>query len=115
MWRNGQLGCAPGGRFEPLLDLLWVRRDGTTTPVGLPPRPYRWPVLSPDGKRLAVIIAGATDAIFVYDFAHGTLTRATDDGNSSSVSWTPDGDHPVYNSDRESGGTYRSRADGSGK
>ena len=115
MSSNGTLVFAPGGRFEPLLDPVWVQRDGTTTPVGLPPRPYRWPVLSPDGKRLAVIIAGATDAIFVYDFARGTLTRATDDGNSSSVSWTPDGENLVYNSDRESGGTYRSRADGSGK
>jgi len=70
--------------------------------------------LSPDGKRIALIIAGATDALFIYDIARGTLSRATFEGNTSTVSWMPDGETLIYSSDRESGGIFRSRMDGTG-
>jgi serine/threonine-protein kinase len=112
--RNGTLVFAPGGAFENTSDLVWVHRDGTVSLVGIPARPFRDLALSPDGKKIAVVIAGATDAIFVYDLARGTLTRATYEGNSASVAWTPDGQSLVYGSDRDSGGMFQSRADGSG-
>ncbi len=112
--RNGTLVYAPGGPVEGLIDLAWVDRAGTETPAGVPARPLRNIVLSPDGERVAMCIAGASDAIFVYDLARGTLARATFDGNSSTVLWMPDGKDLIYESDRDSGGTFRSRADGSG-
>ena len=110
---NGTLVFAPGGPVEGLVDLLWIDRDGKESPVGTPARPMRDVVLSPDGTRLAMTIAGATDAVYVDDLARGTHTRVTYEGNCSGCIWTPDGENLVYGSDRESGGMFRSRADGS--
>jgi serine/threonine-protein kinase len=112
--RNGTLVFAPGGPVESQVEVLWIDREGKESLVGVPARSIREVSLSPDGTRVAVVIAGATDAIFVYDFARGTLTRATSEGNSYSVLWMADGENLLYSSDRDSGGMFRSRADGSG-
>jgi serine/threonine-protein kinase len=111
---NGTLVYSPGGAFDRPSELVWIGRDGKSTPVGNPASPCRIAELSPDGTRIAMIVTGASDAIFVYDIARGTLTRATFEGNANGVSWTSDGENLVYLSDRESGGVFRSRADGSG-
>ncbi len=111
---NGTLVFAPGGPVEGLNDLLWIDREGKESQVGMPARPTRDIALSPDGGRVAMIIAGATDSVFVFDLRRGTLARATFEGNSWRVTWTPDSQDLVYASDLDSGGVFRSRADGSG-
>jgi serine/threonine-protein kinase len=112
--RNGTLVYVPGGAFENPSELVWIGRDGKETPVGSPVVPCTDMALSPDGRRIAEGIPGATDAVFVYDIERGTSTRATFEGNASLLSWTPDGENVVYFSDREGRGIFQSRADGSG-
>src|SRR5262249_57634523 len=86
--RNGTLVFAPGGPVESLIDLYWVDREGHESLVGMPARPLREFTISPDGGRIATIVSGATDAVFVYDLARGTLTRATVEGNSGGLLWS---------------------------
>lgn len=49
-WADGQTIRA--------LELVWVERDGRTTPLGIAPDNYRWPRISPDGGRLVVVSLG---------------------------------------------------------
>ena len=37
--------------------------------------------LSPDGKRLAITIVGASSDVWVYELTRGTFTRLTVDGS----------------------------------
>jgi eukaryotic-like serine/threonine-protein kinase len=112
--RNGTLVYAPGGPFENPSELVWIGRDGKETSVGSPVVPCMNMALSPDGRRIAQSIPGATDSVFVYDIERGTRTRVTFEGNASLVTWTPDSENVIYVSDRAGGSLLQSRADGSG-
>ncbi len=70
---------------------VWVDRQGKVTPTGMPIQSYGTFRLSPDGKRLAITVAGATDDVWVYEFARGTFARLTVAGNNFSPIWTRDG------------------------
>ncbi|MBI1955765.1 MAG: PD40 domain-containing protein [Acidobacteria bacterium] len=89
-------------------------RKGVEQPLGLPPRPYERPRLSPDGRLLAVVIESD---IWVYDIARATLSRLTYDGGNTAPLWSPDGKRIVYSS--ASGGRpsnlFWKAADGSGQ
>ncbi len=74
--------------------------------------------LSPDGRRLAVSIAGdrRTD-LWVKDLSTGSLTRLTFEGSLNyRPAWMPDGRTLSFMSNREAGKTYMysTKADGSG-
>jgi serine/threonine-protein kinase len=58
--------------------LVWVDRQGREEPLGLPPRAYIWPRLSPDGKRLAVAVEDGD--IWVSDVERPALNPLTTDG-----------------------------------
>jgi Tol biopolymer transport system component len=95
-------------------NLVWVARNGTEQPVPAPPREYDWPRLSPDGRRIAVEVAGQT---WIYDTARDTLTRLTFDGaQNDAPMWTPDGARIAVRSNREGppGSIFWQMADGSG-
>jgi eukaryotic-like serine/threonine-protein kinase len=98
--------------------LVWVNRNGSEEPVAAPPRGYRHPRLSPDGRRLAVAIEGQETQIWLYDLARETLTRLTIEGNTNvEPDWTPDGKRIIFGSNRErasSSGIFWQLADGSG-
>jgi serine/threonine-protein kinase len=81
--------------------LVWVDRNGGVEHLPAPPRPYRTPQLSPDGRRVAVQILGATVGIWVYDISRATLTRlTTPDSNSQVAVWAPDGKHIAFRGTR---------------
>jgi Tol biopolymer transport system component len=73
--------------------------------------------LSPDGKRLAIYMAGATGQIKVLDLERGTSTFLTDEWDNGSPDWTPDEAHIAFFSTRGGGGgaanLYWQRSDGS--
>jgi len=97
--------------------LVWVNRNGSEDPLAAPPRGYRHPRLSPDGRRLAVAIEGQETQIWLYDLAREILTRLTFEGNTNNnPHWTPDGKRIIFGSarGRDESGLFWQLADGSG-
>ena len=96
--------------------LLWVDRTGTAKPVLDEQREFRNVRLSPDGKRVALVIGtGSITDIWVLDIAAGTLTPVTTGGGARTPAWTPDGHSLVYVSTQGGRAAFWTRpADGSG-
>jgi serine/threonine-protein kinase len=96
--------------------LLWVSRNGTAVPVMDEKREFRNVRLSPDGKRVALVIGtGSITDIWVLDLAAGTLTPVTTGGGARTPAWTPDGRRLVYVSTQGGRAAFWTRpADGSG-
>jgi serine/threonine-protein kinase len=89
---TGSLVYVPGGVQTPQSKLVWVSRNGTEQPLAAPMRPYQFPRLSPDGRRVAVGITEKETQIWLYDLSRDTLTRLTLEGNlNNRPVWTPDG------------------------
>jgi eukaryotic-like serine/threonine-protein kinase len=76
--------------------LTWVDRQGTSKPLTASPQPYGSIHLSPDGQRLAVLVMGAANDIYIYEFARATFTRLTMEGYNDVPRWTPDGKRVSY-------------------
>ena len=80
--------------------LVWVDRDGTETPTGLPPARYSFPSVSPDGDLVAVVEATpyGPDA-WTHSQSRGTSTQWTSDqGRESSFVWSRDGQDLYFES-----------------
>ncbi|MCZ6649213.1 MAG: protein kinase, partial [Acidobacteria bacterium] len=55
---NGTLIYVPGDERQTQRKLVWVDREGNIEDIQAPPRAYIQPNLSPDGKKLAVVVLG---------------------------------------------------------
>ncbi len=89
---TGALVYAPGSPTSSEYPLSFVDRAFRITHVGETPRAYREQSLSPDGRRVAVVIGGATEAdLWVVDVASGTHSRLTFGQRPRRPTWTPDG------------------------
>jgi len=98
---NGTLVYVPGGGEEPLRTLAWVDRRGSEEPIGVEPRTYEYPRLSPDGTQVAVDIRDRQLDIWIWNFSPGTLTRFTADGGLDTYPlWTRDGLRLIFSSAR---------------
>jgi len=101
---------------------VWVTRTGTMAPVDSGwkfNRPFNGGLsLSPDGRQLAVAIAGDRTAdIWIKQLDHGPLSRLTfEEFLKFRPTWTPDGRSVTYIVDPGNNNAviYRKRADGSG-
>ena len=96
-------------------DLALVDRHGTRQPLKLPPGPYEYPRLSPDGKQIAVGSDDGKDAIvWIYDVSGaGSIRRLTVGGRNRFPVWSADGAHVAFQSDREGDlAIFLQRADG---
>ncbi len=91
--QNGTLIYVAGG-FNRTLEL--VDRNGRETPVPVPPRGYRFPQFSPDGKHLAVTIDPRPSNIWVVDLPRGQLIRVTTEEHNLKPIWAPDGERLVF-------------------
>ena len=112
--RNGTLVYVPGVAGEPERRLVWVDREGAAVPLPAPPRAYEHPRISPDGRQVAVAIAGPAANIFIYDIPSETLTQLTSEGSNTYPLWTPDGKRVTYRSTRTaSRNVFWKPADGS--
>ena len=116
---GGMLAYVPGafGGTE-LRQLVWVDRNGEEEPIGMPPRAYNQPQLSPDGRRLVVDTPpGGDDELFLYDLETQVEEQFTFEAASDyRPIWSPDGLQIVFSSDRHGGpaNLYVKPADGSG-
>lgn len=99
------------------LILVWVGLEGKETPLGVPPKFYLFPRISPDGKQIAVTIADDNPDIWIWNVDRKTMTRLTfEEGSDYQPIWTPDGRHVLFWSEREGdfGAIFRKKADGTG-
>jgi Tol biopolymer transport system component len=88
----GGLVYAPARPTSSEHPLSLVDRAFRITRVGETPRAYREQKLSPDGRRVAVVIGGATESdLWVVDVASGTHSRLTFGQRLRRPTWTPDG------------------------
>jgi Tol biopolymer transport system component len=101
-----QGGALLTGRENSRAHLAWVGRDGATERSGREVRNFVQPRISPDGRRLAMLIYEASKSdVWIYDLATGTLSRLTTLENVTSVEWSVDGHDVIY-----SAGGFESRA-----
>jgi hypothetical protein len=101
---------------------VWVTRDGRSSAIDSGwtfTRPFNGGLsLSPDGRRLALAIAGVGTAdIWIKQLDHGPLSRLTsEEFLKYRPTWTPDGRSVAYLSDpgNNNASIFQKRANGSG-
>ena len=73
-------------------ELGWLDREHTFRPIVRDARAFYAPRLSPDGKKVAVLIqSGQATDLWIEDLATSTLSRITSMGSVSCAEWRPDG------------------------
>ncbi len=81
-------------------DLLWLDRSGKDLGKAVAERGNYTSGgmrLSPDGKRLAIIVGQPKSDIWIFDLLHGSRTRLTFDlANHLQPSWSPDGQRVAF-------------------
>ena len=111
---TGTLVYTPGGDTSVGVP-TWVDRAGNIDPVAMSPGLYGPFALSPDGRQLAIQVAGPTDQVQIYDLTTGIGRALTRDANNGWPIWSPDGGRVVYSSTRSgSWGLYVQSVDGTG-
>ena len=92
---DGLLVYIPGGdtgKSKP----VWIDREGKAQPLAMPAQIYGTPKLSPDGKRLVILVQELRSNVYIYDIAKGMATKLTLEGNNTAPVWTPDGKKVVF-------------------
>ncbi len=91
---NGTLVFMPGG-FQRTL--VRVDRYGRETPINVPPRGYRFPSVSPDGRRIVVTVDPRPSQIWLIDPALGQSLPLTSAPVHSIVPiWSADGTRVAF-------------------
>jgi serine/threonine protein kinase len=91
----------------------WIDASSETNTVVAKPGVYGALGLSPDGKRLALVVSdGTNQGISIYDEQRDTMTRLTSSEEFHwGPAWSPNGRHVVFSTPN---GTFSIRADGAG-
>ncbi|HVR29990.1 MAG TPA: protein kinase, partial [Thermoanaerobaculia bacterium] len=93
---SGAALWVPGGLLAQY-ELHWIARDGSAAPVSLPPAQYNESVLSPDGRRVALVGGpGGGTELWVAELERGLVSKLTSGDSVSNPVWTPDGSRVVY-------------------
>jgi eukaryotic-like serine/threonine-protein kinase len=103
---GGSLVYLPGPvslSSSPPQDLAFLDRDSRVELLKLPPAPYEFPHISPDGKQVAVGTNDGREAnVWIYDLSRTSSRRQlTFGGKNRFPVWSPDGQHLAFQSDRE--------------
>jgi eukaryotic-like serine/threonine-protein kinase len=97
---NGTLVFVPGTFTSFQRNLAWMDRSGKATNITNEVKPYAYPALSPDGKRIAVVLEGSSFDVWVYDVERDTFTRASFGGDDYRPYFSPDGKMLAYDSSK---------------
>ncbi|MGH9588922.1 MAG: hypothetical protein ACRD25_00945, partial [Terracidiphilus sp.] len=116
--QNGAL-VYQAGAADMQVQMAWFDRSGHKSGTVGQPGTYGDPVISPDGNRLAVVVAGSdnsTSDVWVYDLKRGTGSRLTfASAQNSNPLWSGDGSRIFFASNRNGeSGIYEKSADGLG-
>jgi len=103
-WANGNSGIfvSSGGALVASRGgargrLVLVSRDGRREPVLPQPRGFDFPRLSPDERRIAVVVRdGQKSDVWIYDRTLSTFSRLTSVETVTSAVWTADGSRIVF-------------------
>jgi len=117
---TGTLAYVAGDLTGTDARMMWMRGDGTMTPMRAVPRDWRAPQFSPDGNRIVFHVDdGRQLDIYTYEWARDFTTRLTADPAVDSYPvWSPDGRTVVFASSRgvkQPANLYWASADGSGE
>jgi serine/threonine-protein kinase len=108
---TGTFVYASGKSAAQVWQLSWLDASGKMEPLVAVPGAYIYPRLSPDGRKLALIVSGD---IYVHDLEWDTASRLTFSGDASSPMWAPDGKHLVFQSVSSGSRISWIRSDGAG-
>jgi eukaryotic-like serine/threonine-protein kinase len=97
---NGTLVFQPGALTAFQRNLVWMDRSGKATNITAEVKPYAFPALSHDGKRIAMTLEGSSFDSWVYDVERGTFTRASFGGDDYRPQLSPDGKMLGYDSSK---------------
>jgi WD40 repeat protein len=108
--KNGMVLYRTGWTFGKRT-IHWLDKNGRTEPIRIEPGFYNYPVVAPDGSRIAAASSdGAKSTLWVYDLKRGGPIRLGDgSGVQSNPVWSVDGRYLVF---RAEGGIWWARADG---
>ncbi|HEY8062584.1 MAG TPA: protein kinase, partial [Gemmatimonadales bacterium] len=106
---NSQIYISQGGALVTSMGgskghLAWLAPNGTPVPIRTSDGAFGAVQLSPDGKRIAVILTvnGQSD-VWIDDLSLGTSSRLTTLSAVNAVEWTPDGADVLYLAANEGG------------
>jgi serine/threonine protein kinase/Tol biopolymer transport system component len=116
---TGTFVYLPGDTATNEAPIVFMDRDGRTSPLRPMPSDWSNPKFSPDGTRLAMDLVGTSGvpAVWIYDWTRDTPTRLTTSSGIDVIPiWTPDGSRIVFSSTRDKAvpNLYWQRSDGSG-
>ena len=94
---NGTLAYIPGLSEGENRKLIRINFDGTIDPLDAPVQAYIEPRISPDGKKIAMVVGSGKDFdIWTYELANGNMTRLTFGGINRTPNWSPDNKSIAY-------------------
>ncbi len=115
---NGTLVYLPGAVEGESRKIVKINMKGETTVIDSGSHPYIEPKLSPDNKKVAVVIRdGENFDIWIFDIAARTLNKLTFGGLNRTPLWSPDGRSIAFFKRTKDGktGVYVKPSDGSGE
>ena len=110
---SGTLAYVPGTLGEADRDMVWVSRDGKSTPARRIRNMGRFWTMAPDGSRLVSNnTSGPNREVWVEDLARGTSTRLTISNDNYNPVWSHDGQWIAYARGLPNSAIYRQPATG---